>query len=97
MVSFDAYRLAIREVLLKDWDPHDAARMPESAGGTYDTYVPALADLLAGGASEAEIIDWLHEREQETMCFPSLGTRHLVRIARKLLAIADAKKLNSKT
>lgn len=87
MRAFDAFRSAIREVLLTDWDPHDAARMPESACGTYDVYVVPLAELLTGGASEAQIVQWLHERERETMCFPSLGTHHLVRVARNLLAI----------
>ena len=87
--SFSAFGLAIRAVLLNDWDPHNAARMPESACAAYDLYVAPLAELLAGGAGEEQVIDWLHEREKESMCFPSLGTGRLVRVARKLLAIGQ--------
>ena len=45
----EAVRSRIRDVLLNDWDPHDAARSP-AARGTYDGYVDPLYDLLAGGA-----------------------------------------------
>ena len=86
MPAVDTVHAAIRRVMLDDWDPHDASRMPEAAG-MYDGYVQPLADLLAGGATEEQIIDWLHQREQESMCFPSLGTQRLVRVARKLLAL----------
>ncbi|MDB5291050.1 MAG: hypothetical protein JWL69_2291 [Phycisphaerales bacterium] len=85
--SFDALGLAIREVLLRDWDPHNAARMPE-ASGTYDGYVEPLAAMIRGGAGEDAVVEWLHERERETMCFPSLGTGRLVRVAQKLVALA---------
>ena len=81
MTPFEA---AIKAVLLNDWDPHNAAaRLPEAAGA-YDVYVSPLAEMLGRGAGEEEIVDWLHAREQETICFPSLGTKRLRRIARKL-------------
>ena len=79
----------IRAVLLNDWDPHDARRS-EAAGGTYDGYVEPLYQLLAGGADEEAVVEFLHERERESMCFPSLGTARLRRVARKLLAIGVA-------
>ena len=84
----DSVHSRIREVLLNDWDPHDARRS-EAAGGTYDTYIEPLRALLAGGADEA-VVEFLHERERESMCFPSLGTGRLRRVARKLLAIRVA-------
>jgi hypothetical protein len=31
-------------------------------------------------------MDFLHEREKESMCFPSLGRQRLRRVAQKLLA-----------
>lgn len=78
----------IRRVLLDDWDPHNAARV-EAARGTYDLYIAPLRAMLDSGAEEEALIGWLKEREEETMCFPSLGTRRLRRVAQKLLALRD--------
>ena len=88
MRDFDPKRAALRQVLLHDWDPHNAARN-ESAHGAYDAYVNPLYDLIQSGADEQQIIDWLHEREQETMCFPSAGKQRLRRIARLLIRAAQ--------
>jgi hypothetical protein len=76
----------VRQVLLEDWDPHDAFKRPE-AHGAYDAWVSPLWDLIASGATEEQVMHWLHEREKETMCFPSLGVERLRRPARKLLAL----------
>ena len=78
--------VAIRTILLADWDPHDAARN-EAAHGTYDHYIGPLRALIVGGGTEDQIVKFLHERERETMCFPSLGTQRLRRVARKLLEL----------
>ena len=78
---------SIRRILLEDWDPQDAQRRPE-AHGTYDGYVAPVLELLKGGVTEDALMDWLAERERETMCFPSLGRERLRRVARKLLAAA---------
>jgi hypothetical protein len=87
MQNFDPKRSALRQVLLHDWDPHNAARN-ESAHGAYDAYVNPLYDLIQSGADDGRVMDWLHEREQETMCFPSLGKQRLRRIARLLIRAA---------
>ena len=79
-------RSRVRNLLLRDWDPHDAARS-EAAAGTYDGYIQPLLDLLHAGADEDTVVAYLHEREQEAMCFPSRDTRRLRPVARKLLAI----------
>ena len=84
--AFDPTRLAIRKILIEEWDPHDAAR--REVFGAYDSYVEPLAALIAGGADEPAVVDWLHEREKETMCFPALGTQRLRRVARLLLRAA---------
>jgi hypothetical protein len=76
----------VRQVLLEDWDPHDAFKRPE-AHGAYDAWVAPLWDLIASAATEEQVMAWLHEREKETMCFPSLGVERLRRPARKLLAL----------
>ena len=84
----DEVRSRIRDVLLNDWDPHNAARSPAASGG-YDLYVEPVYDLLRAGADEDALVSYLHEREQESMCFPSLGTRRLRPVARKLLEIGN--------
>jgi len=82
----DGLRSRVRQVLLNDWDPHNAARSP-AAHSTYDGYITPLLDLLRSGAGEDEVVEFLHERERESMCFPSLGTQRLRPVARKLLAL----------
>ena len=84
--ELEGSRSRIRAVLLHDWDPHDAARS-EAAAGAYDGYVEPLHALLESGAVEDAVVEFLHERERESMCFPSLGTQRLRRVARKLLDI----------
>ena len=82
--DFDPLRSRIREILLTDWDPSNAARF-DSARGEYDSYVDPIADLLSRGADEDALVAYLHDVEQHVMCFPSLDTRRLRPIARKLL------------
>lgn len=79
----------IREVLLNDWDPSNAARF-EAARGEYDSYLDPIASLLEGGADEDAIVTYLHDVEQHAMCFPSLDTRRLRPVARKLLRLRDS-------
>ena len=79
-------RDSIRQVLLDDWDPHNAARN-EAAHGAYDPYIEPLWELIQRGGDEAAVVDFLHDREKETMCFPSLGTQRLRRVAQKLIAL----------
>ena len=83
----DTIRSRVRDVLLGDWDPHDAARNP-AACGAYDGYIEPLLALLRSGADEDTLVEFLHEREKESMCFPSVGTRRLRRVARKLLDLS---------
>ena len=86
----DTIRSGIRQVLLEDWDPHNAARSP-AAHGAYDLYVGPVYELLRSGADEDALVAFLHEREKESMCFPSLGTRRLRPVARKLLALRPSR------
>ena len=82
----DPIRSRIRDVLLNDWDPHDAARSP-AAQRAYDGYLGPVYELLKSGADEDAVVEYLHDREKESMCFPSLGTLRLRRVARKLMEI----------
>jgi hypothetical protein len=84
--DFDPFRSRIRDVLLADWDPSNAARF-ESARGEYDSFVDPIAVMLERGADEDALVAYLHDVEQHVMCFPSLDTRRLQSVARKLLKI----------
>jgi hypothetical protein len=83
----DAVRDKIRDVLLDDWDPSNAARF-DAARHEYDTYIDPLYALIRAGGDEDAVVQYLHERERESMCFPSLGTQRLRPVARKLLRAA---------
>jgi hypothetical protein len=85
MLDEDSVKSTIRQILLTYWDPHDAARNP-AAHGTYDHYIDPLIKLIQSG-DEQEIIHFLQQREAETMCFPALGTRRLMPVAKKLGAL----------
>ncbi len=79
--------LQVRKLLLDHWDPHNVAERPE-AHATYDTYAVRLVPLIESGASEDDIIDFLFERERESMCFPALGKERLRHVARCLRRLA---------
>jgi hypothetical protein len=81
-------RERIRGILLNDWDPHNIASRSENSH-TYDGYITPLLDLIDSGADEDAVVDFLKDREAESSCFPSLNTRRLVPVARKLLALRD--------
>ena len=83
----DAAKDRLREVLLQDWDPSNAARF-EAARGEYDSYLDPLMELIGQGADERQVVQYLHDRELESMCFPPAGTSHLHRVARKLIQAA---------
>lgn len=79
-------RSEIRRILLNDWDPSNAAGTP-AAHGEYDSYLDPLIALIQSDAGEEAVVEYLHERERESMCFPALDTRRLRPVARKLLAL----------
>ena len=87
MPELDSLRETVRQVLLHDWDPSNAARFA-AARGEYDSYIEPIVNLLRGGTSEQALMDWLHERELECMCFPPAGKSHLRRVAQKLTSLA---------
>ena len=90
----DSIRSQIRQILLEDWDPHEVFKRPE-AHGAYDAWIDQLRATLATGATEEQVMDWLGEREKETMCFPSIGRERLRRVARRLRQIAVAPRVDS--
>ncbi|MCC7349032.1 MAG: hypothetical protein IT446_00550 [Phycisphaerales bacterium] len=78
----------LRQVLLEDWDPSNAARF-DAARGEYDSYLEPLLELIGQGADPERVVQYLHERELESMCFPPAGTSHLHRVARRLIQAAS--------
>ncbi len=76
----------IREVLLTEWDRSNAARF-DAARGEYDSFIGPIVALLDGGADAEALVAYLHDVEQHVMCFPSLDTRRLHPVARKLLLL----------
>ena len=74
-------RNEVRQILLTDWD--DSRGLPDR----HDSHLDELIELIRASADELPIIEFLHERERESMCFPSLGTARLKPVARKLLAL----------
>ena len=57
---------AIREILLRDWDPSGVTAIPE-AQDEYDSYVGGVEGLLLRGASVDEIAAHLARIEGEEM------------------------------
>jgi len=59
-------QMAIREILLRDWDPIGVADVPE-AQDEYDGYVGPVYALLARGASANEIATYLATVQRDAM------------------------------
>jgi hypothetical protein len=87
--ELDSFALAIRQVLLADWDPSNAARF-EAASGEYDGYIEPLTEMIRSSADEEAVVDYLFDREREILCFPGLGKQRLRRVAQKLLALKSS-------
>jgi hypothetical protein len=77
---------SIRQLLLRDWDPIGVADEPQ-AQGEYDSYVGAVYRLLASGASEREIADYLWKIETDGMELSSPDPSALLPVARRLKAL----------
>ena len=60
------YHHAIREILLRDWDPIGVADAPE-AQDEYDSYIPGIYGRLIRRISEQELFDHLWQIETEHM------------------------------
>lgn len=94
----DAAVEAVREVLLREWDPHDVARRVElwgeAARGRYDRYVGELIGMVRGGAGDGEVAAYLREREEESMCFPGSGNGSGERLLRVARAVRSAVELS---
>ena len=78
---------AIRQALMDHWDPIGVSDIPE-AQDEYDSYVGPVYRLLASGASDRMLTDYLYKTETETMGLTRLGLcSHLKKIVTKLREI----------
>jgi len=59
-------RVKMRHVLLDTWDPIGIRDEP-NAQDEYDGYIGKLYDLLAGGAPDSELVDYLFWAAHEHM------------------------------
>jgi hypothetical protein len=76
---------AIREALLKEWDPIGVKDIPE-ARDEYSGYVGPVYELLRSGATEKEVFEYLWWTETDQMGL--LGDRSATeRFAHRLLEI----------
>ena len=69
---------------MQHWDPIGVADIPE-AQDEYDSYAGHVYRLLASGASDVEVIDYLYTTETETMGLSRFGKRgHLQPVVARL-------------
>jgi len=79
------YHRAIREILLRDWDPIGVADIPE-AQDEYDSYIPGIYGRLIRHIPEKELFDHLWQIQTEHMAlFGNHGKTQ--RVTEKLLAL----------
>ncbi len=60
------YHVAIRELLLNEWDPIGVAQISEAAD-EYDSYVPMVYKMLITKVPKHELFDYLWWLETEHM------------------------------
>jgi|WetSurMetagenome_2_1015567.scaffolds.fasta_scaffold08440_12 hypothetical protein len=77
---------AIRLVLLHDWDPIGVKDVAE-AKDEYDGYVGAVYRLLASGATDDAIVEYLRKVEAEDMGLSPATPAGLHAVAEKLRAL----------
>lgn len=76
---------AIREVLIRQWDPIGVKDMPEAAD-EYDGYIGSVHRLLASNADAQQIAKLLATIQTENMGLPQ-EAESLLGVAERLLAI----------
>ena len=82
-----AAKLQIRRVFLEEWDPIGVADEP-LAQDEYDGYLGSIYDMLARGASEAEIARRLNFHETVDMGGSKRSFDKLLSVAQSLKRIA---------
>ena len=81
------YHTAIREVLMREWDPIGVAGIPEAAD-EYDSYVGELYGLLIRREPVHKMVDFLWWVETEHMGLAG-SHRKTEKVAERLLRLPD--------
>jgi hypothetical protein len=79
------YNNAIRDILLKEWDPIGVKDVPE-AQDEYDSYIPGVCKLLFNRESSKNIFQYLWKIETDNMGLTG-NRNHTKSIAKKLAEI----------
>jgi hypothetical protein len=77
---------AIRDALMRHWDPIGVADVPEAAD-EYDSYIGPVYRILTGTRSADELIECLYRIETEAMELNAGSREHLREVAGMLLTI----------
>jgi hypothetical protein len=78
---------AASRAMYEFWHPLGDA---ESPSDEYATYAGRVVSMLAAGADDVEIADYLGEVEQSAMGLAPAGERNLLDVARRIRAAIDA-------
>lgn len=76
----------IEHALLEQWDPLGVASTP-GEHPEYHTYAHELYNLLARGASDTQIVRFLHSAEVGVLGHPELASRDLAPLMAELRTI----------
>ncbi|MBL8864808.1 MAG: hypothetical protein KF873_18315 [Gemmataceae bacterium] len=78
---------AIREVLLKEWDPIGVADIPEAAD-EYDSYIGEIQAILIRREPAYKLVDFLWWAETEHMTLAG-NRRRTEQVAERLIGLID--------
>ena len=81
---------AVREVLLRDWDPLGVGDNP-SLSDEYDRYVGTACRYLQGGVDDYKLAAYLGQIQEVAMGLTRVDTERDLRVARRLLALTIAR------
>ncbi len=77
---------AIRDALMRHWDPIGVADVPQAAD-EYDRYIGPVYRILADTRSEDGLVEFLYRTETQAMGLNGVSREHLREVARFLLTI----------
>jgi hypothetical protein len=75
---------AIRDILVRDWDPIGVEGDPEDE---YDRYIGPIYRMLSDHLPEHELMEFLFRTEAEIMGWKTGSREHLREVAQKLLKL----------
>jgi hypothetical protein len=80
---------AIRQVLVRDWDPM-GIKETDCPTDEYDSYIPRVYRILVGSRSEEDLADCLHRIERDEIGVGPTPAENLRSVTDKLLQLKVA-------